>query len=217
MGLSSPFKLHDISLRLGEEEAAYPGDPELVLTRLKALARGDPFDLTALALSLHAGTHLDSPSHLIPGGARIDQLPLETFVCPARVVAVDHPRAVPASALEGLERRAGRALLFKTRNSTSGLAASGRYSPDYVYLSPEAARVCLELKAGLVGIDCLSVDPPEEADLPAHRTLLQAGVPILEGVNLAGVEPGDYLLICLPLKLKGAEASPVRAVLAEGL
>lgn len=211
------FRIHDISLRLGEEETVYPGDPELVLTKLKALDKGDPFDLSSIFLSAHAGTHLDAPSHLIPGGPRVDQLPLETFLTPAMVLEVDHPRAVPASALEGLDTRPGQALLFKTLNSASGLAASGQYRSDYVFLSPEAAAACLGLKAGLVGIDSISVDPPEEGDLPAHRVLLENGVPILEGLNLAGVEPGGYTLICLPLKLKDAEASPVRAVLVKDL
>ena len=83
-------------------------------------------------------------------------------------------------------------------------------------LSQEAARICAAAKAGLVGIDCLSVDGYESA-LPVHRILLNSDVLILEGIDLSAVPAGRYTLICLPLSLGGAEASPVRAVLVRQL
>ncbi|MBI4797215.1 MAG: cyclase family protein [Desulfarculus sp.] len=208
-----PQRLWDISLCLGREEAAYPGDPPFVRQVLAHPERGDAYELASLSLSAHAGTHLDAPAHFIPGGARLEDFPLERFLPPALVLEAPGAGALPASLLAGLAPRPGWAILFKTANSQRGHAAGGRWRDDYVHLSPALARACLDWGASLVGLDAPSPDASGDAGYPVHRLLLEAGVLLLEGLNLAGVPAGDYRLICPPLSLAGAEAAPVRALL----
>jgi arylformamidase len=132
---------------------------------------------------------------------------------PAEVVCVSGdgpvlPGCLPESGIEP-----GQALLFKTGNSRRGLMHQSGFSEDFISLSEQAARFCVTRGVKLVGIDCLSVDEYEDDSLPVHRTLLENDILILEGIDLAAVPCGRYTLICLPLKIEGAEASPVRAVL----
>lgn len=149
-------------------------------------------------MSAHLGTHVDAPSHVIPGGAAAGSLPLDAFVGPARVVDLPGRGEI---GLDGLPRRAlGAArILFRTRGEA--------------FLSPLAAVRLAERGARLVGTDAGSVDPEDAEDLPVHRALLGRGIFILENLDLSGVKPGDYRLIALPLKLTELDASPVRAVL----
>jgi len=207
-------RLWDISLRLGREDAPYPGDPPFERRLLADLAQGADYELASFRMSAHAGTHLDAPSHFLPGGASLDSFGLERFLLPALVVEAVGEGALPAAVLAGQAPRPGWALLFKTANSRDGRTASGRWRDDYVYLSPELARACLAWGASLVGLDAPSPDAPNDDAYPVHRLLLGAGVLILEGLNLAEAPPGAYQLICPPLKVAGAEAAPVRALLA---
>ena len=149
-------------------------------------------------MSAHLGTHVDAPSHVAPGGASAGALPLDPFVGPARVVDLPGRGEVGPDALP---RRAlgARRVLFRTL---------GR-----AFLAPLAAVRLAERGARLVGTDAASVDPPDAEDLPVHRALLSRGIYVLENLDLAAVEPGDYRLIALPLKLTELDASPVRAVL----
>lgn len=205
--------MYDVSLRLGSEAADYPGDPPYQRRPVLSLDSGQGCDLSALSLSAHAGTHLDFPSHFIPGGPNQDHFPLERFLLPARVVQAQGGGALGPDVLQGRELPPGGAVLFKTANSVSGLASSGVYQRRYTHLSPALAQACLDAGASLVGIDYLSVDGPDPDGHPVHNLLLGAGVLILEGLNLSQPAPGDYTLVCLPLKVGGAEAAPARVVL----
>ena len=206
----------DISITLGTEAPTYPGDAAFQRAVQSTLAEGAPYELSSLTMSAHAGTHIDAPSHVAAGGKALDAYPVRAFMLPALVVSVAAATAVRPEHLAGARLRKGDALLLQTDNSRSGRARTPTYSERYKYLSPQAAALCVARKAALVGIDYLSVDPPEAEGLPAHHILLDAGVLVLEGIDLAGVSPGRYLLACLPLKMAGAEASPVRAVLLPG-
>jgi len=201
-------RLIDISLPLRPGMVVWPGDPGMVVERQADMAQGHPLNLTRLCLGSHTGTHLDAPLHFIADGASLDQVPLATLVGPARVVAVAGDSILPehVAPLAGVER-----VLFRTRNSDRWAQATA-FQEDYVYLSRPAAQRLVELGVQLVGIDYLSVDRCRGGGA-THRTLLGAGVVALEGLDLSGVDPGDYQLICLPLRLLGVEGSPVRAVL----
>lgn len=206
-------KIYDITLTLGVESVAYPGDPPYERKVVAALEAGASCNLSALRLSAHSGTHLDFPAHFIASGQTLDQYPAASFILPARVISIQDRSAVRPAELTRLRLRKGEAVLFKTRNSRRGLAAAGRYTERYVHLSPEAADFLVRKKVALVGIDYVSIDRALDPDHPAHHILLGAGVLILEAINLRRVLDGRYTLICLPLKMPGAEASPVRAVL----
>jgi arylformamidase len=205
--------VYDISLVLGEA-AAYPGDAPYSRVMESEIASGADYDLSTLTICAHAGTHLDAPAHLIAGGKTLDQYPLNRFLLPARVVPVDDDESIPRDALKDVDVRAGEALLFKTRNSLCGLSRQSTFTEDFVYLSKDAAQLCQDLGASLVGIDYLSVDKYGNDAAPVHRLLLENDVLILEGIDLKEVSPGEYFLICSPLRIKGAEAAPARAVLA---
>lgn len=206
-------EMYDISALIGKV-AAYPDDREFSREWTSRTEAGADCNISALTLCAHAGTHLDSPFHLLPGSRTLDMYPLQRFITLAQVVSVkEEEKSIQPFALQGLEIRTGEALLFRTNNSTRGLLKKADFRERFVYLSAEAAQLCVDSGVGMVGIDYLSVDRFGDEALPAHRCLLENDVLILEGIDLQGVPPGRYLLLCLPLRIKGGEASPVRAVL----
>lgn len=206
--------IYDISVLLGEEAIDYPGDPPFRREMLYALRNGDAADVSQLSMSAHAGAHLDAPAHFFdrPEYA-IDRYPVQTFILPAMVAPIKDSQTIRPRELEGVEIHPGDALLFKTANSLDGRCKSGMFREDFVDISPETADFCLAQGVKLVGIDYVSVERHGDGTYPVHHKLLGNNVFILEGINLAEVPPGRYTLICLPLKIKGGEASPVRAVL----
>ncbi len=205
-------EIYDISAPLNMVPA-YPGDLSFFREWTARLADGKDYSLSALALCSHAGTHLDFPSHLLKSGGAQDKYSLKRFIIPAKVVFVSGGGPVSPSSLQGYKIDKGQALLFKTGNSKKRLMHQSAFSEESTYLSLELARLCVAEGVSLVGIDYLSVDKYGDDSLPVHRTLLENDILILEGIDLAAVPCGRYSLICLPLSVKDAEASPVRAVL----
>ncbi|MFZ5570307.1 MAG: cyclase family protein [Thermodesulfobacteriota bacterium] len=205
--------IYDISVPLGAGSIDYPGDVPYSRKSISTIRNGGACELSGLELSAHSGTHIDAPAHFIQDGRTVDQYDVKDFILPALVVPVDDDVSVKPEALADVTLRPGEALLFRTRNSTRGLCRSGVFSERHVHLSPETAEWCVTMGVALVGIDYISVDPWDSLDFKAHRTLLSAGILILESINLIAVPPGSYTLFCLPLRLNGAEAAPVRAVL----
>jgi arylformamidase len=211
--MTGPRTFYDISVDLATEAIPFPGDPPFSREMLLTLEESDICNVSKLTMSAHAGTHIDMPAHFIAGGKTLDACGVEDFVLPARVIEIHDPESVKAAALDNIDVDPGDAILFKTGNSLSGRNRSGVFSENFVYTSREAASVCIEKKAALVGLDYITIDRHGDEAAPAHHKLLGNGIPVLEGINLAAVPPGRYTLICLPLKIKGGEASPVRAVL----
>jgi arylformamidase len=206
-------KLFDLSVPLGEETVIYPDDLPYTREENYSSNGGDPIKLSSITMSAHSGTHIDLPAHFFSDNKTIESYPPEEFILPAQVVEIDNPRLVEKDELSTKEIGTGLALLFKTANSRQGLLCAGRFTENYVSLSPAAALYCVEKRARLVGLDYLSVDRYGDQNYPIHHILLKNGIIVLECINLVEVPEGEYTLICLPLKLKGAEASPVRAVL----
>ncbi len=208
------MRIHDISLPLSEQTPAYPGDPPFSLRRVADMAHGDAFNLSAVAMSAHAGTHVDAPSH-VSRGMPVDEVPLETLIGPALVADVAGEGSVTAERLEGCAIPAEtRRLLLKTRSGR--LAPPENAARQAAFLDEGAARWIVRRGIRLLGVDTLSVDRPGDQALVAHRVLLEAGVIIVEGLELSGVRPGDYTLVCLPVKLQGSDGAPARAVLVRG-
>lgn len=208
-------KIYDISLSLCQEMTNYPGDPPFAGSQICSVEGGDGFNLSVLTMGSHAGTHLDAPAHYFSGGLTVDRLSPEDLIGPAKVieVAVDAGKGILPEHLEGKDIREGDRILFKTLNSQ--LLKKKDFSSGYTYLSREGAEFLARKKIRLVGIDYYSVDCFSHKDSPSHKTLLEKNIIILEGINLANVKSGEYLLIALPLKLEGCDGSPVRAVLLE--
>ncbi len=208
-------RVHDISILLGEESATWPGDPPYERDLVSSIAKGDVSEVSRLTMTAHVGTHLDTPAHFIGGGRGLDGYRAEDFILPAIVVDAGDTTTIGPELVSDSTPPPGGAILFRTTNSISGRITSGKFFTDGVYLSAEAARMCVDRAVRLVGIDYFSIDAFGTRTFPAHMCLMSAGVLILETINLRNVVPGGYTLICLPLRLAGAEASPVRAVLLE--
>jgi len=160
---------------------------------------------------MHVGTHVDAPFHVTEMGATTDDLPLSVFVGPARVIDTG-----PASQIrpEHVEGRTEERVLFKTEAST---LADDEWPDSIVPLTPATIEHLEAEGTVLVGTDAPSVDPLDSASLPAHHGLIDAGIVNLEGLSLEGVSPGRYFLMAFPLKVPGADAAPVRAVLRESV
>lgn len=204
------MEYYDISLKLSPDTVRWVTSPPLELIERRRMARGDTNNSSAISMSLHSGTHVDAPFHFVPDGATIDALPLELFIGPALVCAVEADRYITAEHVAAIEPADVPRILFKTRNSQ--LLHKSEYEADFVAFSVEAATLLAARGVKLVGLDYLSVAHADE-QVPVHRAFLDRGVVLLEGVDLSDVEPGMYELICFPLRLRGSDGAPCRAIL----
>jgi arylformamidase len=203
----------DISVPLKPDMPTWPDSVGFRLTRTMSLKAGDRANVSRLDCDVHMGTHVDAPWHFLSDGFTVDEMSLDVLIGPATVAYLPEASVVTAKELAGLNLPSGiQRLLLKTRNSDLWAAGVTEFRNDYVALSADAARWAVERGIRLVGIDYLSVQCYDDSPL-THQILMKAGVIIVEGLNLAAVEPGSYELICLPLRLVGADGAPVRAVL----
>ncbi|MGD0230924.1 MAG: cyclase family protein [Syntrophorhabdales bacterium] len=178
----------DISLPLKNGMVVYPGDPPVVIEGETDVARGDATTLSRISMGLHSGTHVDAPLHLFEGGLPVDLIPLGRLTGIARVIAIRDEHSIGVHEIEPHLTGAAGIILFKTRNSA--LWSLGGFSPGYVSLSAPAARYLAKRGAAAVGIDYLSIDGFGEDNLRAHSILLDASIPIIEGLDLSRVGPG---------------------------
>lgn len=210
------MKIWDISLAVTPGLPVWPGDSQTVLERYMAISKGNAANVSRLTCSVHVGTHVDAPVHFIENGPTVDQLPLDILIGPVLVVELPNVEAITPDHLENLMLPAGTTrLLLKTRNSALWADPHHEFYPDFVALTSEAARWVVRKGVRLVGIDYLSVQRFRDTNPLTHRILLEVGVVIVEGLNLQGVPPGPYQLICLPLKLVSSDGAPARVVLIE--
>jgi len=207
------MKYYDISLNLSSETVSWLNSPPFELIERKRMSRGDRNNSSALKMSAHSGTHLDAPFHFVPDGTAIDSLPLDLFIGPALVQAVEAERYITREHVEALDLRGESRVLFKTKNSR--LLHQSNYDPDFIAFSVEAAEALVERGVRLVGLDYLSVAHAGEEQVPVHRAFLDHGVILLEGVDLSEIKPGRYELICFPIRLSGSDGAPCRAVLRD--
>jgi arylformamidase len=196
----------DVSVPIRTGMVTYPGDPEVRLERVSSIPDGAVANLTRIDMGAHSGTHVDAPVHFIEGAAGAEQLPLDVLLGQCVVVKTGGlTEADVARAPQGAAR-----VLFRTPNSE--LWARDEFPDHFARLDGAAARLLLERGVRLVGVDYLSVGDEE-----AHHVLLEAGVVPIEGLDLRGVEPGEYFLVCAPLKLVGSDGAPARVLLVRGL
>jgi len=207
------MKIYDISLTISSELTVWPGDPAVELKQVTFIPKGDSCNISHVAMSVHTGTHVDSPYHFLNDGKTVETLPLEVLVGPAYVIQV--PDAVDRLTAEVLTQTDipvdAERILFKTRNS----AFWGRertFQEGFVAITADGAEWLVKRDLRLIGMDYLSVAPFGDATA-THQTLLRRGIVLLEGVNLSEVSAGRYDLYCLPLKLSKSDGAPARAVL----
>lgn len=198
----------DISPLVDEKVAVWPGDTPYSVKDLLRMEDGAPVHLSTLTLSCHTGAHADAPSHYVKGAPAIDAVPLSRYLGPCLLVDVKATEIRPAD-LKGVDLRGAERLLLRT-----GCIKDRTVFPQPVAcLTVEFVKHAAAQGIVLIGLDSPSFDRFDSKDLPVHKALHEAGIANLENLALEGVPPGRYELIALPLRLKGRDASPVRAIL----
>ena len=207
------MKIYDISMAISREMPVYKGREEKrpILKIDNDFKSGSSYE-TRLEMNLHTGTHMDSPLHMIEGGKNLESIGLDKVITKCRVIDLtDVTEKISKINLEAKEIQKGDFILLKTKNSTENILEG-----DFIYLDKAGAEYLRDKKIKGVGIDSLGIERAQ----PGHDThimLFEAGIVILEGLRLDKVDEGEYFLFAAPLKIKGVEAAPVRAVLIADL
>ena len=210
------MRIYDVSVPISATTPVYPGDPGIEIRQWAAIAGGDAANVSLLHFGAHTGTHVDAPSHFIEGAAKVDAMPLDALVGPARVILMpDGVGAIEASHLPSRSLEGATRLIFKTRNSAFWSDTTPGFRQDFTYVTPGAARALVRSGVRLVGMDYLSVEKFQSERHETHEILLSNGVVIVEGLDLREVAAGDYEFVCLPLKIAGGtgDGAPARAIL----
>ena len=204
------MKIFDISPEISEEIAVWPGDTAYQREILMDRDQGDSLGLSKITTTLHLGSHTDAPNHYGVRAPGISQRSLNYYLGSCQVLSASTTRgqSVEIKDLSSQQIKAPR-VLFKTNSFPD----PKNWNKDFCSLSPELIQFLAEKNVLLVGIDTPSIDPFESKELKAHQKVHEFNMAILEGIVLEEIPDGLYTLIALPLKLKGADASPVRAVL----
>jgi len=207
------MRTYDITLTVSSDLPTWPGDPGVVLERTNKIEEGANANVSRLDMGVHTGTHVDAPFHFLQDGICIDQIALKTLTGRAYVLHLPDVELITAQVLEesSIPPRTRR-VLFKTRNSEYWARGETEFQTDFVGLSADAAEYLVDRGVKLVGVDYLSVAPFKQSR-PTHEILLEAGIVIVEGLDLTEVAQGRYTLYCLPLKLKDSDGAPARAIL----
>lgn len=202
----------DVSVTVRDGMPHWPDNPPIVVERVMDLSRGDGCNLSHLAMGVHSGTHMDGPVHFLHGAPGLDEMPLTATMGEARVIQIEDPAEITVAELRPHQLRAGERVLFRTSNSQRAWKA-GSFFEDFVYISEQAAGYLAETGVRTVGIDYLSVGGYHADGAAVHRILLDAGIWIIEGLDLSPVTAGRYEMICLPVKLHDSDGAPARAIL----
>ncbi len=203
------MSLIDISQRVTPRSAVFPGDTPFSLRKVASLSDGAPCDVGTIETTLHVGTHADAPSHFARDADGIGEVPLERYFGPVRVVERLGDGALTAGDVRSWNLLRGMRYVVRTRTHVD----PDVWPAAFAHLDPAAAEALAGAGVVLFGIDTPSVDQQDSKTLDAHKALLAGGVAILENLDLTGVRPGPYELMAFPLRIPGADAAPVRAVL----
>lgn len=192
----------------------WPDSVGFNVTRTQSFAAGDGVNVSCITMDVHCGTHVEAPLHFIESGDDLEAIGIEALVGPAHVADV---RAVGGRIGLGELESAGippgtERLLLRTGNSVFWQDGRAPFREKFSALTPDGAHWVVESGIRLIGADYLSVAAFDSGP-ETHQVLMRGGVAILEGLNLHGVDPGSYRLICLPLRILGAEAAPARVLL----
>ena len=206
------FEIFDISPPLNSETAVFPGDQKFERTVSLSFEKGHHLELSSICTTLHIGAHADAPSHYASSGVSVEKLTLEPYVGPCQVVEVQKAsgqggRILPSDLDSGaitLPR-----VLFKTMSFPNPFL----WNDDFWSLHPDLVRELKMRGVILIGMDTPSVDPAHDKVLESHTEIFASGLRILEGLDLSQVQQGEYFLSAAPLKISGADAAPVRALL----
>jgi arylformamidase len=200
---------YDISPEISVDTAVFPGDTQFSRRMNMSFVDKNHLDLSEITTTLHIGAHTDAPSHYDAEGESIEKRNLLLYMGPCQIITVEKKlgeRVFPEDIKQ--EIQAPR-VLFKTNSFPD----PNKWNDDFNSLSAELINFLSDKGVRLVGLDTPSVDPATDSELCAHKEIYKKSMAILEGVILESVPDGIYNLIALPLKIKNADASPVRAIL----
>ena len=203
------MKFHDISRPIHTGMPRWPGDTPAEFKLVATIPAGSACNIGRLQMSVHTGSHADAPYHYNQAGARINEVPVETFVGPARVVDVRGHTTITPALLAAHDFSATPRVLFKSDSWTD----PDVFPASWPLLAADTPAWLGAHGVTLIGLDVPSVDHLTSKDMAIHHLLDAAGIIILENLDLRAVPPGVYELIALPLKIKDGDGSPVRAVL----
>lgn len=201
----------DVSVPIANGMHGWPGNPPTVITMHIGTAKGDVANVSAINFNSHTGTHMDSPFHFLHGAKTMDDLPWDAVIGPARLVEIKDQQAIKPAELKKLKPREGERLMFKTRNSAVSWKKP-EFDKDFVYIAKEGAKYLVDCGVQTVVIDYLSVGGFYKDGIETHHILLGAEVWIIEGVTFAGLKPGNYDLICLPIRFEKGDGAPARCL-----
>ncbi len=209
-------KIFDISPLVTSQIALFPGDTAFTLQNVMGFKKGHGFELSALTTSLHIGSHADAPSHFHPKGDTMENRSLNFYIGRAQVVHCRLPIEKGGRRIRPQDLNLASITEPRVLFRTDSYLNPNQWSEDFTAFSPELIEALAKLKVITVGIDTPSVDPAKDEALLSHKAIFAANMANLEGLKLADVPEGVYQLVALPLKIAGAEASPIRAILMEG-
>lgn len=202
-------RIVDLSHPLGGTTPVYPGDGAVRVTHIG----GTSIQVSRIDFSVHTGTHMDAPYHLLEDAPTIDRVPLERCSGPARLIDLRDIATQGEIRREHIEKRARGSLQAHAAILHTGWSkhsSDPNYFSEHPVLTGEAAQFLSNSGVLFVGVDMPSVD---HAPYPAHRILLAAGIPIVENLtNLDSIGADLFHIIALPLRLLGLDGSPVRAI-----
>lgn len=203
------MKIIDISRTISEEMVVYKNKEEKRIKRniVMNYERGDYYE-SRLDLDMHCGTHIDAPLHMIENGNTIENIDLYKLVGQCKVFDLTSvENYITKEDIKDLDIKPEDIIIFKTKNSYDT-----EYNPKFIYVEEDAAKYLADIGIKTLGIDAMSVERDKKSH-PSHKIILEKNIVIIEDLALKEVEEGEYFLSCLPLKIKGSEASPVRAIL----
>lgn len=202
----------DISLTIHSGMAYWPDNPPVSIEPSQCLTHGDVCNVSKITLGSHTGTHVDGINHFIEGGMGVDEMPLDATIGKARVIEIKDTESIKVAELEPYNLQEGERVLLKTINSER-YYKTDEFVENFVYISTTGAQYLAAKKVRTVGVDYLSVGGYQKNVVEVHRALLGSGIWAIEGLNLSQVKPGEYELICLPIKLKSGDGGLARAIL----
>ncbi|MGA2331094.1 MAG: cyclase family protein [Syntrophales bacterium] len=202
----------DISLTLKSNMMHWPGDPPVSIERVREMDKGDTVNLSKITMGAHSGTHVDAPVHFIKGAEGVDQLLFDSLIGLARIIEIADTDTIREKELAIHRIKKGERILLRTRNSIKKILYRDAFTEDFVYLEKGAAEFLVFRGIKTLGVDYLSVGGYKKNGPDVHRTLLSAGILVIEGLDLTEVLPGNYDMICLPIKIQDSDGAPARVI-----
>ena len=203
----------DVSLTLKSDMVHWPGDPPVSIERVRDIDKGDTVNLSKITMGVHSGTHIDAPVHFIKGAIGVHQILLDALIGPARVIKISAKDTIKEKELSKQGIKQGQRILLRTRNSTNKILYKDTFTEDFVYMEEDAAEFLVSCGIIALGVDYLSVGGYKKNGAKVHGLLLGAGIPVIEGLDLTAALPGNYYMICLPMKILDSDGAPARVLL----